>query len=80
MAGGPDERVARSEAVREANDQIRDAARRHDVRERVPFLCECVDARCTEVVRLSLVEYDEVRAEPTGFVVAPGHLPLSRES
>jgi hypothetical protein len=79
VSGGPDERVTRSEAVRDANDEIRDAAKRHDVNERVPFLCECVDPRCTEIIRLSLTEYDEVRAEPTGFVVAPGHLPFSRE-
>jgi hypothetical protein len=80
MSRASNDRVARSDAVREANQEIRDAAAKHDVRERVPFLCECADVRCTEIVRLSLADYDEVRADRTRFVVAPGHLPFARET
>jgi hypothetical protein len=36
------------------------------------FVCECRDARCQMVVRLTIEEYDEVR-ERGGFVLAPGH-------
>ena len=39
----------------------------------VPFLCECGDASCTRVVRLTLVEFDRVRAREDHFAVLPGH-------
>jgi hypothetical protein len=39
----------------------------------VPFLCECGDGSCTRVVRLTLGEYDRVRAREGRFVVLPGH-------
>jgi hypothetical protein len=69
-----DERIARNEAVfREANERIRDAADRYDIRERVPFVCECAAETCTEILRLSLTEYEHVRSHPTWFVNAPGH-------
>jgi hypothetical protein len=68
------ERIARNEAIfRDANEHIGRAARRHEVFEGVPFLCECADERCTAVVRLSLDDYSRVRAEATHFVNAPGH-------
>ena len=38
----------------------------HDV------VCECARADCTELVTLTLREYDAVRAESERFVVAPG--------
>jgi hypothetical protein len=70
----PAERVARNEAVfREANEHIRDAAITHDVRARVPFLCECADEGCREIVRLSLEEYEAVRQDPRRFINAPDH-------
>jgi hypothetical protein len=74
VAGLSEERIARNDAIfRDANDQIERAAHEHDVHEGVPFLCECADERCTEIVRLSLAEYEKVRADPTHFVNAPGH-------
>jgi hypothetical protein len=82
--GGPRENpsVARSEeqaalnetVFREANERI--AARRAElpaVEGRTPFLCECEDDTCTELVRLTLEEYRRVRADPTRFVVVRGH-------
>jgi hypothetical protein len=39
----------------------------------VPFLCECGDGSCTRVVRLTLVEYDRVRARDGHYVILPGH-------
>lgn len=71
------ERVARNEATfREANERIRAVAARTDVGESdlLPFLCECADMRCTEVVRLKAPEYEAVRREPTHFVSAHGHV------
>ncbi len=68
-----EERLARNEAFfREVNERIRDiagdsAGLRHE------FLCECSDATCTERIALSREEYEQVRADPTRFVLAPGH-------
>jgi len=67
------ERVARNEALfRHANEQIEAAATSFRI-EPVPFLCECADERCTEIVKLPLAEYEEVRADSRRFLTAPGH-------
>ena len=39
----------------------------------VPFLCECGDRTCTQVIRLSLDEYEAVRDDPNAFAIVPGH-------
>jgi hypothetical protein len=39
----------------------------------IPFLCECADARCTKIIRLTLREYEDIRAGPRRFAVALGH-------
>jgi hypothetical protein len=39
----------------------------------IPFLCECAEEGCTEIVRLFLDQYEDVRANPTDFLNAPGH-------
>src|SRR4051812_50219639 len=67
------ERVARNDSTfRHANEQIERAAEPLGI-EPVPFLCECAEERCTEIVRLTLAQYEAVRAEPRWFVNAPGH-------
>lgn len=38
------------------------------------FDCECSDARCTERVKLTLLEFAHIRTEPTWFVVKPNHV------
>jgi hypothetical protein len=58
---------------REANEGIEAAARELDADFRVPFICECADERCTQVVRLSFDEYAHVRAQTLWFLVAPSH-------
>jgi hypothetical protein len=71
-------KVARNEATfREANEQIALAAERIGV-DRVPFVCECADVGCTAVVRLTLDQYERVRADPRTFLNIPGHQELSR--
>ena len=37
------------------------------------ILCECGTRGCDQIVEISSAEYREVRAEPTRFVVVPGH-------
>jgi hypothetical protein len=68
------ERVARNDAIfREANEGIRDSAERHGMNEQVPFLCECPQPTCTEIVQLSMDQYEAIRANPIRFVNAVGH-------
>ena|SRR5579864_1537937 len=38
------------------------------------FLCECDDVECQGTLRATRAEYESVRAEPTHFVVLPGHV------
>jgi hypothetical protein len=40
---------------------------------RSPFLCECEDLRCRQMLRLSREEYEAVRSWPNRFLVTPGH-------
>lgn len=69
------ERMARNDAVfRDANERIRAAAEGHDLDPgRVPFICECADPGCREIVRLTLAEYQEVRENHRCFLNVPGH-------
>jgi hypothetical protein len=68
------ERVARNDALfREANEGIEQAASRHDVIDHVPFICECADEWCRELLVLSIDEYEEIRRNPRHFLNVPGH-------
>jgi hypothetical protein len=66
---------AANEAVfRDANEQIRDAERRLEPPlDRVPYICECDDVTCRELIPLTREEYEAVRADPTHFAIRPGH-------
>jgi hypothetical protein len=44
-----------------------------DATQRVPFLCECPDPNCREIVLLSVVDYESVRAHPDRFFLVAGH-------
>ena len=59
---------------RKANEQIEEKAFELAADGQVPFLCECADPQCTDVMLLSLREYERVRHEPTRFLNAPGHI------
>ena len=73
--GWSDERIAINDArFRDANESIEAAAEEFDISEGIPFLCECADPSCTTALRLSLTEYEEIRAESTYFLNAPGHV------
>jgi hypothetical protein len=68
------ERIAENDArFRAANERIGAAADAYDVDMAIPFICECADPTCTKLVRLSLEEYEEVRADPRHFLSLPGH-------
>jgi hypothetical protein len=60
---------------RDANEIIRGQAGKLEFRaaDRVPFLCECADPSCTDVIRLTLEDYEAVRASSHTFAIVPGH-------
>jgi hypothetical protein len=63
-------RLEHNEQVfRTVNEEIDDASKggAHD------YVCECADASCTETIRLTHEEYRVVRADPSRYVVVPGH-------
>jgi hypothetical protein len=69
------ERVARNDAAfRDANERIAPAARAAEV-SRVPFICECADRECSEIVRLTLDEYERIRVNTRWFLNAHGTRP-----
>lgn len=59
---------------REVNERMEDLARTFGEGPLADFICECGNSECTERLRLPLAEYEAVRAEPTRFVVANGHV------
>jgi hypothetical protein len=69
------EQSARNEsAFRRANESLEEkAAALGLAEERTPYLCECENRRCTDVVQLTRKEYEAVRAEPNRFLMVPGH-------
>jgi hypothetical protein len=69
------ERVARNQAVfRDANAGVAAAAQRNRFSdEPVPFICECPDRACMQVVSVPLERYAHVRSNPRWFLHAAGH-------
>lgn len=69
-----EERIALNQATfREANERINAAAGVYAVDIPVPFICECADPTCADVVRLALSQYEEIRADSRHFLNVPGH-------
>ena len=58
---------------REANERIAESARNLSLSGPAPFLCECEDGHCTELIPLELAEYEAARSHPERFFTAPGH-------
>jgi hypothetical protein len=69
------ERLARNQAIfREANERIVAAAGEIGVKSQaVPFICECADPACTQVLPIDLADYEAVRRHPRRFLHAQGH-------
>jgi hypothetical protein len=69
------ERVARNQSTfRDANERIIAAAGEIGVDARaVPFICECAESACTQVLLIDLADYTSVRRHPRRFLHAVGH-------
>jgi hypothetical protein len=72
-----EERLANNEVLfRDINERIASIAEPQSVpddRHVYEFLCECSNVGCDLRLPLTLATYEEVRCEPTQFVVALGH-------
>jgi hypothetical protein len=71
-------RIALNQSTfRDANERIELAVEKMDLDGVAPFICECADRSCVEIVQLELDAYLAVRAHPRRFFNAPGHERLS---
>jgi hypothetical protein len=70
-----DERAARNEALfRRVNERVEEVNQAFQpLLGDADFFCECADVDCMEKITMTLVEYEELRSDPTHFAVKPGH-------
>jgi hypothetical protein len=69
-----EQRVAGNEvAFRKVNESLRAGTVLADAETRFPFCCECGRIGCSELIKLALSEYEEVRSDPRRFFVVDGH-------
>lgn len=68
-------RLAKNESLfRSVNERIEEAAASSGIDDHLfEFFCECSNTDCNLLVPMTLSEYEQVRADPTQFIVAPGH-------
>lgn len=74
-------RIGQNEVLfREVNERLRELGEGFSlVAEQADFICECGSSSCTEQIRMTLAEYETVRADPKRFFVRPGHEMLEYE-
>jgi hypothetical protein len=66
-------RIGRTQSLfRSVNERIAATSERFGS-DATEIVCECPDGTCTERVEVPLERYEEVREEPTRFLVKPGH-------
>ena len=69
--GGDETGIRTSKFLRGVNERIRELTGPWQGEN--AFVCECEDARCTRVLRLTEAEYEALRSRPQQFAVLPGH-------
>lgn len=70
----PSTRAASSQSLlRDVNDRLLDAQRRHAASSLLEFVCECSRSECQSSLALTAAEYEAVRSGGDRFVVEPGH-------
>ena len=73
-AGLSAERIGRNDAIfRQANEEIDKVAEAELLGGLTPFICECADPACQEIIFMTLAEYDDVRQDARTFLNVPGH-------
>lgn len=74
MSREADVKVARTESLfRGVNERIAETAERFGA-EDASFVCECGDATCTDRIRATLDEYEEVRSDGAQFLLIDEHI------
>ncbi len=69
-----EDRIARNDAAfRSANENIAEAAAEINVAGALPFICECANRECNEIVMLTASQYESVRTDSRHFFNVPGH-------
>lgn len=58
---------------RNANETIQASADRFTILHDIPFICECADENCSEVVYLAFDTYEAIRQSPRQFFNITGH-------
>jgi hypothetical protein len=68
-------RIGLNEALfRDVNERIEGLNRAFgELTERMSVVCECGGSRCHDRIDVPIPEYEQVRADPTTFLVVPGH-------
>jgi hypothetical protein len=74
-------RLGLNEALfREVNERLRGLNETFgELTNRMELVCECADPGCAERITMTVREYEELRADPEQFVIAPGHAALDIE-
>ena len=70
-------RIANNESLfREVNERIEATVQQNgaSTESTTGFVCECGAPDCTETVSLTPADYEAIRANPSQFVVLPGHV------
>jgi hypothetical protein len=70
------ERAARNEALfRRVNERVEEVNKAFEpILGDSDFFCECADVDCMEKIRMTLAEYEALRAVSTHFAVKPQHV------
>jgi hypothetical protein len=69
-------RAAKNQSLcREVNERIEGLAESFAVElSRRDFICECASMTCSEAIRMTVSEYESLRADPACFAVRPSHV------
>jgi hypothetical protein len=65
-------RAENEAAFRAVNERIADLGERLDM-DTLDLICECSDAECVAPIRMTRPGYEQLRSNPTHFVVRRGH-------
>jgi hypothetical protein len=80
-ASDPQQEIGKAQvAFRNANEKIQATADGFAIHGSIPFICECPDHDCMELVQLTFDEYDAIRQHPTRFFNITGHESSSVET
>jgi hypothetical protein len=74
MSRSAAQRAENESTFRRANEDLEQKAQALSFGEQpTPFLCECENPRCTDVILLARSDYEAVRSDPRRFFIVPGH-------